>query len=57
MVRGFWGDIINSPLVPYGTEVDDEEHRMRFFKQVNYQSVYTCGDVSEYNVQRLIHKL
>ena len=48
MVRGFWGDIINSPLVPFGTEVDDEEHRMRFFKKVNYQSVYTCGDVSEY---------
>lgn len=57
MVRGFWGDVINSPLIPFGTEVADEEHKMRFFKHINYQAVYFCTDVSEYNVQRIIHRL
>lgn len=32
MVRGFWGDIINSPLISFGTEIADEETKMRFFK-------------------------
>mgnify|MGYP002630849377 CR=1 FL=1 len=36
-VRGFWGDIINSPFLAYGMEVSDPEARMRFFKKVNYQ--------------------
>jgi dynein assembly factor 3 len=36
-VRGFWGDIINSPFLAYGMEVSDPTTRMRFFKKVNYQ--------------------
>ena len=57
MVRGFWGDIINSPYIAWGNEVDDEEHRLRFYKTINYQVIYSNADVSEYNVQRVIHKL
>ena len=57
MVRGFWGDIINSPLISFGTEIADEEDKLKFFKQVNYQAIYFCTDVSEYNVQRIIHRL
>ena len=30
---------------------------MRFYKQVNYQQVYSNHDVTEYNVQAYIHKL
>ena len=56
-VRGFWGDVINSPLISFGTEVADEEHKLRFFKHVNYQAIYFCTDVSEYNVQRIINNL
>lgn len=55
-MRGFWGDIINSPYMSWGNEVDDEEHRLRFYKSINYQTVYTNADVSEYNVHRVIHK-
>ena len=51
IVRGFWGDIINSPFLAHGLEVSDPEARMRFFKKVNYQNVYSNTDVSEYNVQ------
>ena len=57
MVRGFWGDIINSPYFAYGHEVWKEPERSRFFKKCNYQSVYSCADISEYNVHGYIHKL
>lgn len=43
MVRGFWGDIINSPFVPLGADVVDAEDRSNFFKQVNYQRLYVIS--------------
>ena len=57
MVRGFWGDIINSPYFSFGQEVWKEPERTRFFKKCNYQSVYSNADISEYNVQGYIQKL
>lgn len=36
MVRGFWGDIITSPFITFGTEVEDPEDRDKFFKKVNF---------------------
>ena len=50
LIRGFWGDIINSPYLGYGQEVWESEARTRFFKRVNYQSVYSNADITEYNV-------
>jgi hypothetical protein len=35
MVRGYWGDIIDSPYIAYGLEVLDEEHRDRFYRELN----------------------
>lgn len=57
MVRGFWGDIINSPYFSFGNEIWKEPERTRFLKEVNYQRVYSNADISEYNVQSYIHKL
>ena len=57
MVRGFWGDIINSPYFSFGNEIWKEPERTRFLKEVNYQRVYSNADISEYNIQSYIHKL
>lgn len=57
MVRGFWGDIVNSPYIAYGNEIFKEPEATRFYKKINYQSVYSNADISEYNVQAYIHKL
>jgi len=54
MVRGFWGDIINSPYIAFGNEVEDPDDNMRFYKEINYQSIYTNADVSEFNIQKTI---
>lgn len=40
MVRGYWGDIVNSPYVPLGVEVINQDDRANFFKQVNFQRIY-----------------
>jgi dynein assembly factor 3 len=57
LVRGFWGDIINSPYMSYGNEIHKEPERTRFFKKVNYQSVYSNADISEFSVQYYLHML
>ena len=36
MIRGFWGDIINSPFVSYGFEVLDAADREKLFKKLNF---------------------
>lgn len=56
MVRGYWGDIINSPYIPLGIEVDTEESK-KFFKELNFQKVYHASDIAEYHVMSWIYKL
>ena len=41
----------------FGEEVFEEPERTRFYKQVNYQTVYSNTDVSEYNLTAYITKL
>lgn len=53
-VRGFWGDILQSPYTPFGLEIWKEPEASEFFKKINYQLVYSCLDVSMYNVQYYI---
>lgn len=36
MVRGYWGDVMNSPYIPLGVEVDNPQDKENFFKQVNF---------------------
>lgn len=40
MVRGFWGDIINSPYVTFGYEVMSDVDREKFFRKLNFQRIY-----------------
>ena len=41
MVRGYWGDIVNSPYMGFGNEVNDEDDRKCFYRQCNYQTIYS----------------
>ena len=36
MIRGFWGDIINSPFATFGYEVENEIDREKFFRKLNF---------------------
>jgi dynein assembly factor 3 len=57
LVRGFWGDIINSPYIPLGIEVENEEDRQKFNKEYNFQRPYNACDVVEYHIEGYMTKL
>jgi len=57
LVRGFWGDVVQSPYITFGLEVDKEPEAKKFFREINYQKVYSAADIALYIVQRYIHKL
>lgn len=40
LVRGFWGDIINSPYIPFGIEIWNPEDKTKFFRKINFQRIY-----------------
>lgn len=56
-MRGFWGDIVQSPYIPFGTEIWKEPERANFKKKINYQEVYSSADFGCYNVQNYITHL
>ena len=35
-VRGYWGDVVNSPYFAFGQEIWEEPEHTRFLKEVNY---------------------
>lgn len=51
--RGYWGDIINSPYLAFGTESEEEF----LFQTSNGQHVRTATNVSEYNITALMHEI
>lgn len=57
MIRGFWGDIINSPFATFGYEVLNEVDKEKFFRKLNFQRIYIAQDISQYNISGYIHKL
>lgn len=57
LVRGYWGDIVNSPYISFGEEVWEAREKEYFFKKVNFQSVYSNTEISSYNVTAYITKL
>lgn len=36
-VRGFWGDVLQSPYIPFGIEIWEEPEKTKFMKEVNKQ--------------------
>ncbi len=51
MVRGFWGDVLISPFVSFGVDIENEMHKTRFYRRINMQPIYGAADISEYSVQ------
>ena len=51
--RGYWGDIINSPYLAFGTESDEKS----LFEKKNNVFVKSARDVSVYNVTSCMHEI
>ena len=59
MVRGFWGDIVQSPYIPFGVEIWKEPENTMFKKQINFQAVYVSHSthISESLIVALLFSL
>eukprot|EP00931_Biecheleriopsis_adriatica_P118067 TRINITY_DN93537_c0_g1_i1.p1 TRINITY_DN93537_c0_g1~~TRINITY_DN93537_c0_g1_i1.p1 ORF type:complete len:626 (-),score=153.80 TRINITY_DN93537_c0_g1_i1:89-1966(-) len=55
-VRGFWGDIVNSPYHAFCTTTDAEA-RPRLFKVSNQQYRHTETDIAEYNLTAYLSEM
>jgi len=54
MVRGYWGDIIQSPYITFGVELWKTPEKSMFKKQINFQAIYSSADFALFNVQNYI---
>jgi dynein assembly factor 3 len=50
MVRGFWGDIIISPYMAYGTETEYSPEKEWMFRTINMSMASTALEVSTFQI-------
>ena len=69
--RGYWGDIVNSPYITFGTVCENKDMLKKanekytkvsksnhlYFTNYNHSLSQSCQEICEYNVQTLIHIL
>jgi len=57
LVRGFWGDITNSPYIGFGVELNNEEEHDFFYahQDVNYK--FHSQQITEWNLARYLTRL
>lgn len=53
MVRGFWGDIVNSPYIAFGVELDKTEEDEYFKKKNQHMYLFNSELISEYNLNKI----
>ena len=41
---------MNSPYIPFGEEVFAEREKEYFYKKINFQTVYSNTEISNYNL-------
>ena len=57
MVRGFWGDIVNSPYIGYGLELETRDEIAFFYANNKIQYLRDSQDVTEYNLIKILLRL
>ena len=57
MVRGFWGDIVNSPYISYGLSLDTRDEITYFYANNKIQYTRDSQDVTEYNLVKFLLRL
>jgi dynein assembly factor 3 len=57
MVRGFWGDIVNSPYISYGLELETKDEIDYFYQNNKINYLRDSQDVTEYNLVKFLLRL
>ncbi|KAF4658333.1 hypothetical protein FOL47_008019 [Perkinsus chesapeaki] len=56
-VRGFWADIINSPLACFGAEAYNKCDQERLFKTSNEQHVHSSHEIADFNLACILSEI
>ncbi|KAF4656067.1 motile cilium assembly [Perkinsus olseni] len=56
-VRGFWGDIINSPFPCFGAEAYNKCDQERLFKISNEQHVHSSHEIADFNLACMLTEI
>ena len=57
MVRGYWGDIVNSPYLGYGLELETRDEITYFYANNKIDYLRDSQDVTEYNLVKFLLRL
>lgn len=57
MVRGFWGDLVNSPYIAFGVELDDLEEFEHFYKHTDLFYKHNSQEITEFNLMKYLNRI
>jgi dynein assembly factor 3 len=57
LVRGFWGDITNSPFIGFGVELNNEEEHEIFYAKSDIHYKFHAQHITEWNLSRILTRL
>lgn len=57
LVRGFWGDITNSPYIAFGVDLETKEEYDHFYAHTDTFYKYHSQHVTEYNLLKYMFRL
>jgi len=57
MVRGYWGDIVNSPYLGYGLELETKDEISYFYANNKIDYLRDSQDVTEYNLVKFLLRM
>ena len=57
MVRGYWGDIVNSPYLGYGLELETRDEITYFYANNKIDYLRDSQDVTEYNLVKFLLRM
>lgn len=57
LVRGFWGDITNSPYIGFGVELNNQEEHDIFYQHQDINYKFNSQHITEWNLSRYITRI
>lgn len=57
MVRGYWGDMVNSPYISYGLTLETSQEIDYFYSNNKINYLRDSQDVTEYNLMKILLRL
>lgn len=57
LVRGFWGDMVNSPFIGFGVELNNQEEHDLFYSHQDVNYKFHAQHITEWNLSRYLTRI